>query len=152
MSLFSKAGNRIRYSWQDRKGSEAAAFISTLALSLLVVVSLLSVLAYAYRVNELNYANRRAVRSIEVTGIYDQAETQALVKDLLPHMTSITVTVRDEDGNVLTGANNKIQLRDTFSVALESTYTLQFFSAFDRGNIEIPIASSTQGMSEVYWK
>lgn len=142
---------RFKSFWKDVSGSESLEFLSSFALLLLVVVSLISVLAYAYRVNELNYAARRVVRSIEVTGMYDEAGTESMLEGLLPNTHDLNVQVT-KNGATLIGAGNKIQLRETFSVTLQGTYPVQIFSGFDREALEIPIAASVHGMSEVYWK
>lgn len=146
-----KLFHRFKSFRDDQNGSESLEFLSTFVLLLLVVVSLISVLAYAYRVNELNYVARRAVRSIEVSGIYNQTNTEALVHNMLPTTQGLEVNVRKGD-TVLSGDNNVIQLRETFSVTIKGYYTMQFFSAFDSSYIRIPIAASVIGMSEVFNK
>lgn len=150
---------KLKKTAADRSGSESIEFLGTLVPLLLIVLSLICIFAYIYRVSTLNYICRRAVRSIEITGTYNPTETQTLVDRLkAKNAAPVEVKVTDASGTSLNGANCKIQLRNTFTVTLVSSYTPLFFgpggtskySSWNNGTI--PITTSVSGMSEVFFK
>lgn len=142
---------------KDKRGSETVEFVGTFMLLLFLVISLVTIFAYVYKVSEVNYVCRRAVRLCEVNGEYDATEVSALVTSL----SNGKATVKSFEilsGQAL-GPNGEIQLRTTFKITLNSRFEVALFSTDgktvltgDDGVSGIPIRTSVQGMSEVYWQ
>jgi hypothetical protein len=82
-----------------------------------------------------SYMCRRVVRSIEITGVYDETET----RDLVNSMASSGMEDIDVQVDAVYFSGRKIQLRQSFSVTLPIVLTL-------------PITVKVAGMSEVFWK
>lgn len=141
--------NKAKRLHNDKSGSETIEFLATFGILLLVVMTLITLISYVYRVSQLDYAGRRAVRSIEIAGTYDAAATQTLVNKLFPGDTPVKITCTDAVGGVITNGK-KIQLRDTFKLNLSSKYELRLLTVGKEALITVPIVTSTQGMSEVY--
>ena len=114
-----------------------------------VFVTLISAMIYIMHYYDASYICRRVVRSIEITGVYDETETRSIVND----MTGSSL----EDINVQVDAvyfsGRKIQLRQTFSVTLTVGYKITILELGENPiTVDLPIRVKVKGMSEVYWK
>ena len=134
--------------WRDIKGSEAVTFLMTIAMLLLIFVTLMTSLVYVFQYFNTSYLCRRVVRSIEISGKYDITETETLLNELAGTNHAVDIDVDATYFN-----QNKIQLRQTFSVLLTTTYPVKIWQG---GNsplvINLPIEVKVMGMSEVYWR
>ncbi|NCC69100.1 MAG: DUF4320 family protein [Clostridia bacterium] len=104
---------------------------------------------YIMQYYNASYMCRRVVRSIEITGQYDEAET----RNIVDRMKSSDL----EDINVQVDAvyysGRKIQLRQPFSVTLTASYRITVLTLGENPVvITLPITVKVAGMSEVYWK
>ncbi len=99
----------------------------------------------------LNYAARRVVREIEISGQVS-SETYTLFNKLG------TETNIGESPSMSIEASyykaKKIQLRNTFTVTLKSSYRVNIFTPLDGKPVgfDIPLAVRLTGMSEKFWK
>ena len=140
---------KLRRLLREKKGDEAVSFLMTTAMLVLIFAVLVSAMIYIMEYYNASYLCRRVVRSIEITGLYDETETMDLVSSLSgSDMDDIDVQV---DAVYFSG--NKIQLRQTFSVTLTSSYKITILQLGESPfTVDLPIRVRVSGMSEVFWK
>ena len=140
-----ETGRRI---WRDIRGSEAVSLLLSIAMLLLIFITLISALIYVFQYYNASYICRRVVRSMEITGKYDPVETETLLEDLAGADHTLDIDVQT---NYFSG--DKIQLRETFTVVLRTSYPIKIWQG---GNsplvISLPIEVKVKGMSEIFWK
>jgi len=140
---------RLRSLLREKKGDEAVAFLMTTAMLVLIFAVLVSAIIYIMHYYNASYVCRRVVRSIEISGLYDETETRSLISSLSnSDMEDINVQV-----DAVYYSGNKIQLRQTFNVTLRGSYRITILTL--GGNpiaLDLPIIVKVTGMSEVYWK
>lgn len=140
---------RLRCLLRDKKGDEAVSFLMTTAMLVLIFAVLVSAMIYIMQYYNASYMCRRVVRSIEITGVYDEAETRSLISSLSgSDMEDIQIQV-----DAVYYSGRKIQLRQTFSVILTVSYRITILTL--GGNpvaLDLPITVKVAGMSEVYWR
>ena len=73
---------RLRCLLREKKGDEAVSFLLTTAMLVLIFAVLVSAMVYIVQYYNASYMCRRVVRSIEITGVYDEAETQNMVAQM----------------------------------------------------------------------
>ena len=133
----------------SKKGSSAVEFIMTAAMLILTFAVLISALIYVTQYYNASYICRRVVRTIEVTGEYDERTVNALANELGGRaMDDLEIQVEAHYVR-----SHKIQLRDEFKVTLRANYTIRILQ-FGRRAVEVrlPITIRLSGRSEVYWK
>lgn len=101
----------------------------------------------------LNYAARRVVREIEISGqvsvatydLYENMKANTNIPD------SATMSV---SASYFNAAQKKIQLRDTFSVTCSANYRINVFTPQGGTPVgfDIPLRVKLTGMSEKFWK
>ena len=140
---------RLRCLLREKKGDEAVSFLMTTAMLVLIFAVLVSAMIYIMQYYNASYMCRRVVRSIEITGVYDEAKTRSLISSLSgSDMEDIQIQV-----DAVYYSGRKIQLRQTFSVTLKGSYRITILTL--GGNpvaLDLPIAVKVAGMSEVYWR
>ena len=140
---------RLRCLLREKKGDEAVSFLMTTAMLVLIFAVLVSAMIYIMQYYNASYMCRRVVRSIEITGVYDEAETRSLISSLAgSDMEDIQIQV-----DAVYYSGRKIQLRQTFSVTLTGSYRITILTL--GGNpvaLDLPIKVKVAGMSEVYWR
>ena len=141
--------NRIRSLLRQKKGDEAVSFLLTTAMLVLIFATLVSGMIYIMQYYNASYTCRRVVRSIEISGQYDEAETKNIVDQIKSSdLEDIGVQV---DAVYFSG--KKIQLRQTFSVTLTTSYRITILELGENPIVlDLPIKVKVAGMSEVYWK
>lgn len=146
-----KAVVRFKNLLKCKKGSESVEMLVSSFWILAIFIVCISLLMYIGQAYTLNYACRRVVRSIEVTGIVDST-TYDLEQELTDSDLVVTMSV---DADYFDASAGEIQLRDTFSVTLTTNYKIVIAMPLT-GNtpitVNIPIKSKVTGMSEIYWK
>ena len=140
---------RLRNILRRKDGDAAVEFIMTTAMLIFVFAVLVSALVYITQYYNASFITRRVVRTIEVTGKYDEATVLALVDDLGGDaLTDLDLTV---DATYFT--DNKIQLLDEFRVNLRAGYRIAVFQMGDSPiYVDLPINVGLSGRSEVFWK
>ena len=100
----------------------------------------------------LNYAARRVVREIEISGKVS-TETYDLFDDLKTH-TNMGGATMSVTASYFDAAARKIQLRDTFTVVCRNNYRINVFTPIGGTPVgfDIPLKISLAGMSERFWK
>ena len=141
--------NKIRSLLRQKKGDEAVSFLLTTAMLVLIFVTLISAMIYIMQYYDASYLCRRVVRSIEITGVYDEAKTRDIINQMKnSDMEDIDVQV---DATYFSG--RKIQLRQTFSVTLTASYKITILELGENPIVmNLPIRVKVAGMSEVFWK
>ncbi len=141
--------NKARYLLRQKKGDEAVSFLLTTAMLVLIFATLVSGMIYITQYYNASYTCRRVVRSIEVAGQYDEAETKNIVNAMAnPSLENTNVQV---DAVYFNG--HEIQLRQTFSVTLTASYKITILELGKNPIVvDLPIKVKVAGMSEVYWK
>lgn len=101
----------------------------------------------------LNYAARRVVREIEISGQVTR-RTTALFDELNSNMNMGDSAVMSVSASYYKASEKKIQLRDTFTVTLSSNYRINIFTPLDGNPVgfNIPLSVRLSGMSEKFWK
>jgi hypothetical protein len=141
--------NKVRGLLRQKKGDEAVSFLLTTAMLVLISVTLISAMIYIMQYYDASYLCRRVVRSIEITGMYDEAETRDIV-DQMKNSDLEDIDVR-VDATYFSG--KKIQLRQTFSVTLTTSYKITILELGENPIVmNLPIRVRVTGMSEVFWK
>jgi len=140
---------KLRSLLREKKGDEAVSFLMTTAMLVLIFAVLVSGMIYIMQYYNASYMCRRVVRSIEITGVYDEAETRNLVTQMKSSdLENVNVQV-----NAVYYSGNKIQLRQTFSVTLTDSYRITILSLGKNPVVlTLPITVKVAGMSEVYWR
>ena len=140
---------KLRSLLRENKGDEAVSFLMTTAMLVLIFVVLVSGLIYIMQYYNASYICRRVVRSVEVTGVYDETETMSIVDKMQSSgLEDINVQV-----DAVYCSGRKIQLRQTFSVTLTASYRITILSLGENPvTITLPITVKVAGMSEVYWR
>lgn len=140
---------KVRGLLRQKKGDEAVSFLLTTAMLVLIFAVLVSALIYIMQYYNASYICRRVVRSIEITGVYDETATMNIVNSIAdPSLEDIDVQV---DAVYFSG--RKIQLRQTFNVTLTANYKITILELGENPIIiDLPIKVKVAGMSEVFWK
>jgi len=141
--------NKVRYLLRQKKGDEAVSFLMTTAMLVLIFAVLVSAMIYIMQYYNASYICRRVVRSIEITGVYDETETMNLIDNLSGSgMEDVDVQV-----DAVYYSGKKIQLRQTFNVTLTGSYKILILElGVNPITVDLPIKVKVAGMSEVYWK
>ena len=134
---------------RERKGNSAVEFIFTTAMLILIFAVLVSALVYVTQFYSASYIARRVVRTIEITGEYDEQAIRTLADGL--GSTAL------EDLNITVDAtyfkDRKIQLRKEFTVHLDAVNRINILvMGDDPVSVDLPIEIDLSGRSEVYWK
>ena len=141
--------NKIRSLLRQKKGDEAVSFLLTTAMLVLIFVTLISAMIYIMQYYDASYLCRRVVRSIEITGVYDETET----RDIINQMKNSDLEDIDVQVDAAYFSGRKIQLRQTFSVTLTSSYKITILELGKNPIVmNLPIRVKVAGMSEVFWK
>lgn len=141
--------NKIRSLLRQKKGDEAVSFLLTTAMLVLIFVTLISAMIYIMQYYDASYLCRRVVRSIEITGVYDETET----RDIIDRMKNSDLKDLDVQVDAAYFSGKKIQLRQTFSVTLTASYKITILELGEYPIVmNLPIRVKVAGMSEVYWK
>lgn len=141
--------NKIRSLLRQKKGDEAVSFLLTTAMLVLIFVTLISAMIYIMQYYDTSYLCRRVVRSIEITGVYDETET----RDIIDRMKNSDLEDIDVQVDAAYFSGKKIQLRQTFSVTLTASYKITILELGENPIVmNLPIRVKVAGMSEVYWK
>lgn len=143
------AVHKLRNLLREKKGDEAVSFLVTTAMLVFIFATLVSAMVYITQYYNASYLCRRVVRSIEITGQYDETETRNLISSLSGSDTEdIQIQV---DAVYFSG--KKIQLRQTFSVTLTGSYRITILTlGANPVTVDLPIRVKVAGMSEVYWR
>ncbi|MCR4719086.1 MAG: DUF4320 family protein [Firmicutes bacterium] len=101
----------------------------------------------------LNYAARRVVREIEISGQVT-SNTTALFNTLNTNLNMGDGAAMSVAASYFDAVSRKIQLRNTFTVNLTSSYRINVFTPINGTPVgfNIPLRVSLTGMSEKYWK
>lgn len=141
--------NRIRSLLRQKKGDEAVSFLLTTAMLVLIFATLVSGMIYIMQYYNASYMCRRVVRSIEISGQYDEAET----KNIVDQIKSLDLEDIGVQVDAVYFSGKKIQLRQTFSVTLTTSYRITILELGENPVVlDLPIKVKVAGMSEVYWK
>lgn len=141
--------NKIRSLLRQKEGDEAVSFLLTTAMLVLIFVTLISAMIYIMQYYNASYLCRRVVRSIEITGVYDETET----RDIIDQMKNSDLEDIDVQVDAAYFSGRKIQLRQTFSVTLTASYKITILELGANPIVmNLPIRVKVAGMSEVYWK
>ena len=140
---------KLRSLLREKKGDEAVSFLMTTAMLVLIFAVLVSGMIYIMQYYDASYMCRRVVRSIEITGVYDEAETRNLVEQ----MKSSDLENTNVQVDAVYYSGRKIQLRQTFSVTLTGSYRITILTLGENPiALDLPITVKVAGMSEVYWR
>ena len=134
---------------RERKGNSAVEFIFTTAMLILIFAVLVSALVYVTQFYSASYIARRVVRTIEITGEYDEQAIRTLADGLGgTALEDLSITV---DAKYF--KDRKIQLRNEFTVHLDAVNRINILvMGDDPVSVDLPIEIDLSGRSEVYWK
>jgi len=101
----------------------------------------------------LNYAARRVVREIEISGRVS-SDTYALYDNLKVNTNIPDTATMSVSAVYFNASEKKIQLRETFTVTCSTAYRINVFTPKGGTPIgfDIPLRVRLNGMSEKYWK
>ena len=135
----------------DNQGSEALEFLGTFWWLILIAMALVLLFAYVFRVGQLNYICKRAVHSVEISGVYDASKVQNLADTL--YCDDIPISINCYKTSNSTGvataslsSGNIVQYKDTFVIEMTTSYTPLIFKT----HTAYPVKAVVHGVSEVY--
>lgn len=138
--------------FRDEKGSTYYDLIIKTVVVLTLMATVMSFLSIFTTYLNVNHICRRVIRTIELEGqvsdnVYDVFYRLKEQTRLSPTMSITDVSYCDEQ-------NQRIQLRDTFTVKLKYNHVFTIFkpSSAPPVQIVIPMEVRITGMSEKYWK
>lgn len=101
----------------------------------------------------LNYAARRVVREIEISGRVS-SDTYSLYDDMKSNTNIPNTATMSVSATYFNAAQKKIQLRDTFTVTCSASYRINVFTPKGGTPVgfDIPLKVRLTGMSEKFWK
>ncbi len=101
----------------------------------------------------LNYAARRVVREIEISGQVT-SDTYSLYSDMKANTNIPDTATMSVNASYFNAAQKKIQLRDTFTVTCTANYRINVFTPKGGTPVgfDIPLRVRLTGMSEKFWK
>ena len=121
----------------------------TVAMLVLIFACLVFALVYVTQFYSASYICRRVVRTIEVTGEYNEKNIRSLADEL--GGTALEDLDIPVDATYFSG--RKIQLRDEFTVHLTACHRINILMlGADPVYIDLPIEIDLSGRSEVFWK
>jgi len=140
---------KLRSLLREKKGDEAVSFLLTTAMLVLIFATLVSAMIYITQYYNASYLCRRVVRSIEISGQYDEADT----KNLISSMSNSDAEDIGVQVDAVYYSGKKIQLRQTFSVTLTTSYRITILTLGESPiTVDLPIKVKVAGLSEVFWK
>ena len=150
--MFHSIKRKIHSFSKDTNGGEAVEMVWSTAMLVFFVMVALAFLVYVLELTMVNSATKSAVRMAETSGIVDQRAMEAQFNSFMGDSTQL-IDRKLEVKDVEYFSDNKVQLKDTFTVVGSCTYRINFLSANPYGifKIDLPLASSVVGMSERYW-
>ena len=101
----------------------------------------------------VNYAARRVTREIEISGRVS-SDTYDLFNNMKDATNIGAVATMNVSATYFDVAEKKIQLRDTFTVTVRSSYRINVFTPTGGAPVgfDIPLVVQLTGMSEKFWK
>jgi hypothetical protein len=136
----------------DKKGSTYYDLIIKTVVVITLMATVMSFLSIFTTYLNVSHICRRVVRTIELEGqisdnVYDVFNKLKEQTGLSPEMSVMDVNFCDEE-------NQRIQLRDTFTVRMRYNKVFTIFTPSFAPPVEIviPIEADITGMSEKYWK
>ena len=138
------------------KKKKASAFYELIIKTLVFVTLIATAISFFgvfTRYLNLNYAARRVVREIEISGQVS-SETYSLFDKLKSETNVGDSASMSVSASYFKVAQKKIQLRNTFTVTLKSSYRINIFTPLGGSPVgfDIPLAVRLTGMSEKFWK
>lgn len=138
------------------KKKKASAFYELIIKTLVFVTLIATTISFFgvfTRYLNLNYAARRVVREIEISGQVS-SETYSLFDKLKSETNVGDSASMSVSASYFKAAQKKIQLRNTFTVTLKSSYRINIFTPLGGSPVgfDIPLAVRLTGMSEKFWK
>lgn len=134
----------------DKKGSSYFDLIIKTLVVLSLMVTVMSFLSVFTTYLNLNHVCRRVVRVVELEGQVSDRAYDVFYR--LKQQTGLSPEMTVEDVEYY--EDQKIQLRDTFTVTMTYSYPFTIFTPSFAPPVEIliPMKVSITGMSEKYWK
>lgn len=141
----------------DLRKRKAASAYYELIIKTLVFITLIATAISFFGVFttylNLNYAARRVVREIEISGQVSAA-TYGLYEDMKANTNIPGSATMSVNASYYNAAQKKIQLRDTFAVTCSASYRINVFTPQGGTPVgfDIPPRVRLTGMSEKFWK
>lgn len=143
--------NFINKKLKNENGTMYYEVIIQVVIVITLLLTSLSIFNIFIKYQSNNYIAKRIVRAIEIEGAVS-AEVNTIFSELKGNTNLDNATYKIVDVNYFSG--NKIQLRETFTVIVESEIFVEILDPLFAPPVRIPIklTSSLTGMSEVYHK
>jgi len=147
-----QAFQRWKAFFSAREGELLWEPIVVMLIIVIMILNCMNLLQMMVKYQHVHYISKELAQTIELNGqvTSDVKEQLRDLNDKLQTNAKLTV------GNVnYFDSSKKIQFRDSFTVVVEDSYDMTILTpAFSKRPIvlKIPIKSTIEGMSEVYWK
>lgn len=134
----------------ERKGSSYFDLMIKTLVVITLMVTVMSFLSIFTTYLNLNHVCRRVVRVVELEGEVSDRAYDVFYR--LKQQTGLSPEMTVEDVEYC--EDQKIQLRDTFTITMTYSYPFTIFapSFSPPVVVQIPMKASITGMSEHYWK
>lgn len=138
--------------FSNRSGSTFFDLIIKMLVVITLMATVISFLGVFTTYLNLNHVCRRVVRVVELEGQISDKAYEVFYQ--LKQQTGLSPEMSIENVQYCDGTNQKIQLRDTFTITMKSSHTFTIFSPSFGPPVEIniPMRVSITGMSEKFWK
>lgn len=141
---------------EDRSGSATIETVYSVAMLCLIIVTALSLVAYALQITHVNYAAKRIARYVEIKGQAQQMELDTMMRKLLGNANEIDaeISIESDDWDDAYSAEKKLEYRGRFNIIIKATYKIPIINPGSGANLEIsaPITVIIPGQSEKFWK
>ncbi len=135
--------------------NQGSAYFELIIKTIIVITLMATVMSFLSIFTtylSLNHICRRVVRVIELEGQVSDSVYDVFYR--LKQQTNLSPTMSVEEVNYCDEQNQRIQLRETFTVKMKYNHAFTVFrpSSSPPVQINIPMEVSITGMSEKYWK
>lgn len=136
----------------NQKGSTFFDLIIKMLVVITLMATVISFLGVFTTYLNLNHVCHRVVRAVELEGQVSDKVYEVFYQ--LKQQTGLSPEMNIENVQYCDDQNQKIQLRDTFTITMRGSHTFTIFSPSFGPPVEIiiPMRVSITGMSEKYWK
>lgn len=144
---------------QDQRGDIFVSTILSVLVFVAIMVSFINLAGVFVTYQNLSYLTKNIARSVELAGGVDESvEAKIAIADRELRNDFCDGLDSAASGDIISAnyfSGSRIQLRDSFTVTCRCTYKVPIITpqlGLEPITIDIPLAVSIEGMSEVYWK
>lgn len=143
----------------DRRGDIYVSTILSVLVFVVIMITFVNLAGIFTTYQSLSYLTKNVARSVELAGSVDGTVEAAISRADSELTSDFCAGLESTDSGDIVSASfiqgNRIQLRDSFTVTCRCVYKVPIITpqlGLEPVTIDIQLAVSIEGMSEVYWK